>query len=107
MGDARTAVFLCNVRDDPGREQQLVDSLLSKRVDGLIITGTRLTPRPPVDVGSTGLPIVDMELERLGLIDGQVERGLIYRPCSLACRASCGGRDCSPAPDPDERLTRW
>jgi LacI family transcriptional regulator len=263
MGDARTSVFLCNVRDDPAREQQVVDQLLAKRVDGLIITGSRLNARPPVDVGCAGVPVlyafarttdpgalcllpdneqggriavehllnagrrriayltgpvdwpsvrqrragmeaalrergldpaespesngpwredwgyagalqllerrpppdaifcgsdllargaadalrergvripddvaligfdnweiiaattrpplttVDMELEQLGqeagrrllaLIDGHAESGTVLHPCSLACRASCGGRDCSPAPDPSERLTRW
>jgi LacI family transcriptional regulator len=48
------AVLLCDGRDDAIREQHYVRTLLSRRVDGIIVTGRRADPRPPV---STGLPI--------------------------------------------------
>ena len=48
------AVLLCDGRDDTIREQHYVRTLLSRRVDGIIVTGRRIDPRPPV---STELPI--------------------------------------------------
>lgn len=58
LGAARISVFLCNARDDPSREQQHIDSLLSKKVDGIIVTGRRIDPRQPIDVGAAHLPIL-------------------------------------------------
>jgi LacI family transcriptional regulator len=47
--DAGTiSVFLCDTRDDPIRERHYVETLLSRRVDGLIVTGRRSNPRPPL-----------------------------------------------------------
>jgi LacI family transcriptional regulator len=48
------AVLLCDGRDDAIREQHYLRTLLSRRVDGIIVTGRRIDPRPPI---STGLPI--------------------------------------------------
>jgi LacI family transcriptional regulator len=42
------SVFLCDTRDDPIRERHYVETLLSRRVDGLIVTGRRSDPRPPL-----------------------------------------------------------
>lgn len=36
-------VFLCNTEDDPARELEYVDLLAGKRVDGIILCGSRLT----------------------------------------------------------------
>ena len=58
LGAARISVFLCNARDDPERERSHVDSLLSKQVDGIIVTGRRIDPRPPIDVGASRVPIL-------------------------------------------------
>jgi LacI family transcriptional regulator len=58
LGAAEILVFLCNVRDDPVRERQIVASLLSKQVDGIIVMGRRTDPRPPVNVGQSGTPVV-------------------------------------------------
>ncbi len=55
---ARISVFLCDARDDPLREQQHIDSLLAKRVDGIIVTGRRTDPRPPINIGNTGTPVI-------------------------------------------------
>ncbi len=47
--DAGTiSVFLCDTRDDPIRERHYVETLLSRRVDGIIVTGRRSDPRPPL-----------------------------------------------------------
>jgi LacI family transcriptional regulator len=48
------AVMLCDGRDDPIREQHYVRTLLARRVDGIIVTGRRSDPRPPL---TTDFPI--------------------------------------------------
>ncbi|HYA43997.1 MAG TPA: LacI family DNA-binding transcriptional regulator [Acidimicrobiales bacterium] len=48
LGEGRVSVFLCDVRGDPERERRYLRTLLSRRVDGLIVTGRRVDPRPPV-----------------------------------------------------------
>jgi LacI family transcriptional regulator len=58
LGAAEILVFLCNVRDDPERERKVVASLLAKQVDGIIVMGRRIDPRPPVNVGLSGTPVV-------------------------------------------------
>ncbi|TDE07957.1 LacI family transcriptional regulator [Jiangella asiatica] len=54
FGAARTSVFLCDARGDSIREQHHVDALLSRRVDGLIVVGSRTEPRPSL---GRGLPV--------------------------------------------------
>src|SRR5262249_8536949 len=54
---ARLSVFLCRA-DDPVRERRHVDSLLAKRVDGIIVTGRRTDRRSPVDLGGAAVPVV-------------------------------------------------
>jgi LacI family transcriptional regulator len=44
------ALVLCDTRDDPLREQHYLKSLVSRRVDGIIVTGRRTEPRAPIDV---------------------------------------------------------
>ena len=48
LGAGEMSVFLCDGRDDPIREQYYLRTLLSRRVDGLIVTGRRARPRPPI-----------------------------------------------------------
>jgi LacI family transcriptional regulator len=45
FGAGKTAVFLCDARGDSIREQYHLQALLSRRVDGLIIVGSRTDPR--------------------------------------------------------------
>ncbi len=54
LGEGRVSVFLCDVRGDPEREHRYLRTLLSRRVDGIIVTGRRVDPRPPV---SKDLPV--------------------------------------------------
>ena len=42
----------------PERERQHVEQLLSKRVDGLIVTARRADSRPRINLGDTGLPVI-------------------------------------------------
>jgi len=58
MSDSRISVFMCNATDDPRREARHVESLLGKRVDGLVVTARRSDRRTPLQVGVPGLPVV-------------------------------------------------
>jgi DNA-binding LacI/PurR family transcriptional regulator len=52
------ALVLCDTRDDPLREQHYLKSLVSRRVDGIIVTGRRTDPRPPLAGVHDGVPVV-------------------------------------------------
>ena len=58
LGAAEILVFVCNVRDDPARERNVIASLIAKQVDGIIVMGRRTDPRPPISVGRSGTPVV-------------------------------------------------
>ena len=58
LDSARVAVFLCKPTDDPAHERRHVESLLAKRVDGLIVTSRRTDPRPPLDTFGTAVPVI-------------------------------------------------
>jgi len=58
-------VFMCDTRDDPDREKRYVEMLAARRVDGLIVTGRRIEPRPPV-VAGFGIPVVYAMTQPLG-----------------------------------------
>ena len=55
LGAGRISVFMCDTRDDPEREHRYLEMLAGRRVDGLIVTGRRIKPRPPIDAGP-GIP---------------------------------------------------
>jgi LacI family transcriptional regulator len=57
FGAGQISVFMCDTRDDPARERQYLNRLLGRQVDGLIVTGRRIEPRPSVGVG-LGMPVV-------------------------------------------------
>jgi LacI family transcriptional regulator len=48
LGRGQMSVLLCDGRGDPIREEHYVRTLLSRRVDGVIVTGRRTDARPPV-----------------------------------------------------------
>ncbi|MGQ7297266.1 LacI family DNA-binding transcriptional regulator [Quadrisphaera sp. KR29] len=50
LGAGDMAVLLCDTRDDALREKHQLRMLASRRVDGIIVTGRRTDPRPPVEV---------------------------------------------------------
>jgi LacI family transcriptional regulator len=56
LGAGQISVFMCDTRDDPDRERQYLEMLLSRRVDGLIVTGRRIEPRP--SIGALDIPVV-------------------------------------------------
>lgn len=54
LGRGQMSVLLCDGRGDPIREEHYVRTLLSRKVDGMIVTGRRTDERPPV---GSGLPV--------------------------------------------------
>src|SRR4029077_5341565 len=65
LGTGQVSVFMCDTRDDPDREKRYVEMLSARRVDGLIVTGRRVEPRPPVTAGP-GIPVVYVMTQPLG-----------------------------------------
>jgi LacI family transcriptional regulator len=65
LGTGQVSVFMCDTRDDPGRERRYIETLSARRVDGLIVTGRRVEPRPPVQAGP-GTPVVYAMTRPLG-----------------------------------------
>jgi LacI family transcriptional regulator len=65
LGAGQVSVFMCDTRDDPDRERHYVETLSARRVDGLIIAGRRVEPRPPV-VAGPGIPVVYAMTQPLG-----------------------------------------
>jgi LacI family transcriptional regulator len=58
LGESQVSVFLCNTFDNPVRERQHIESLLAKHVDGIIVTGRRTDPRPPIALDSKRAPVL-------------------------------------------------
>jgi len=56
LGAGEISTLLCDGRDDPLREQHYVRTLLSRRVDGIVVTGRRRDPRHPI--GVLPIPVV-------------------------------------------------
>ena len=54
LGEGKVSALLCDGRGDPIREQHYVRTLLSRKVDGIIVTGRRTDPRPPI---ASDLPV--------------------------------------------------
>lgn len=52
------AIFMCNATDDPEREQQHLDQLLGKRIDGLLVTARRMDRRPAIAVPGKSMPVI-------------------------------------------------
>jgi len=65
LGTGQVSVFMCDTRDDPERERRYIEMLSARRVDGLIVTGRRVEPRPPV-VAGPGIPVVYAMTQSLG-----------------------------------------
>ena len=57
LGIGQISVFMCDTRDDPERERRYIEMLSARRVDGLIVTGRRIEPRPALRAGP-GIPVV-------------------------------------------------
>jgi LacI family transcriptional regulator len=58
LADSRMAVFMCNATDDPKREAQHIESLVGKRVDGIVATARRSDRREKLTVPSPDMPVI-------------------------------------------------
>ncbi|MFI5907562.1 LacI family DNA-binding transcriptional regulator [Dactylosporangium sp. NPDC051541] len=58
LGAGQVSVLLADARDDPIREQYYLRTLLSRKVDGLIVTGRRTQARPPIAAADLPVPVV-------------------------------------------------
>jgi LacI family transcriptional regulator len=58
LSEHRISVIMCNATDDPEREARHVETLLGKRVDGIVVTARRADRRPPLAVETHGLPML-------------------------------------------------
>jgi LacI family transcriptional regulator len=58
LTDRRIGVFMANATDDPAREAQHVEQLLSKRVDGIVVTARRADQRAPLTVKTGNVPVI-------------------------------------------------
>jgi LacI family transcriptional regulator len=58
LTDSRIAVFMCNATDDPVREAHHVESLVGKRVDGIVATARRADRREKLEVPDRHLPVI-------------------------------------------------
>jgi LacI family transcriptional regulator len=56
LGAGQVSTLLCDSRGDSLRERHYLQELLSRRVDGLVVTGRRSDPRP--SVGRLPIPVV-------------------------------------------------
>lgn len=89
FGAGEVAVFLCDARGDAIREQYHVRALLGRRVDGLIVVGSRTDPRPslgrdlPVPVVYAYAPSQDPE--DLSIVPDSVGAGRMAVEHLLAC----------------------
>jgi DNA-binding LacI/PurR family transcriptional regulator len=57
LGAGKISVLLCDTRGDAIREHHYVQTLLARRVDGIIVTGRRTDPREPLQ-GLQDIPTV-------------------------------------------------
>ena len=58
LTDRSIAVFMCNATDDAEREALHVESLLGKRVDGIVVTARRADRRPKLQVPRSDVPVI-------------------------------------------------
>jgi len=57
FGAGRMSVFMCDTRDEPARERLYLETLVSRQVDGLLVTGRRIEPRPSIGARAD-MPVV-------------------------------------------------
>jgi DNA-binding LacI/PurR family transcriptional regulator len=57
LGAGRISVLLCDTRGDLIRERHHLQNLMDRRVDGIIVTGRRTDPRPPLSGVHDGTPV--------------------------------------------------
>lgn len=56
--DQGVSVFLCSIEDHPAIARRHVETMLEKRVDGIIAAGKRTDRQVPVELSGLGIPVV-------------------------------------------------
>lgn len=89
FGAGKVNIFLCDARDDTIREQHQLKALLSRRVDGLIIVGSRTDPRPSLGQ-DLRVPVVyvyapSTDARDLSLIPDNVAGGRVATEHLISC----------------------
>jgi LacI family transcriptional regulator len=89
LGAGQLAVFLCDARGDAVREQHYLRTLLSRRVDGIIVTGRRADTRPPLSPEPLPVPVVyaytkSAAADDLSLVPDDVQGGRLATEHLLA-----------------------
>ncbi len=67
LAAGRVSTMLCDGRGDPVRENQLLERLINRQVDGIVVTGRRRDPRP--SLGSVPVPVIYVLSESLDPTD--------------------------------------
>ncbi|MFE0630777.1 LacI family DNA-binding transcriptional regulator [Streptomyces sp. NPDC058864] len=89
FGAGELAVLLCDARGDAIRERHHVRALLDRRVDGLIVVGSRTDPRPSLGRGLP-VPVVyayapSEDPDDLSIVPDNVDAGRTAARHLLAC----------------------
>lgn len=89
FGAGRVNVFLCDARGDNIREQYQLRALLSRKVDGLIVVGSRTDPRPSLG-HDVGVPVVYVyapsdDPDDLSLVPDNVAAGRLAVEHLISC----------------------
>jgi LacI family transcriptional regulator len=58
VGAEQVAIIVCDARSDPIRERYYAEALASRQVDGIIVTGRRVDPRPPLALHGSHVPVI-------------------------------------------------
>src|SRR4051794_20292588 len=58
VGAEQVAIIVCDARSDPVRERDYAEALASRHVDGIIVTGRRVDPRPPLVLHGSHVPVI-------------------------------------------------
>ncbi len=87
-GNDRISVLLCDARGDSLRERHHIETLLARRVDGLILAGARPDPRP--SLGRLPVPVVyayapSLDPEDASVVSDNVAAGRLGAEHLLAC----------------------
>jgi LacI family transcriptional regulator len=58
LGAKQVAIIVCDGRNDHIRERYYAETLVARRVDGIIVTGRRVDKRPPLALHGAHIPVI-------------------------------------------------
>ena len=92
------SVFLADSNADPNREQQVVQSFAERRVDGIVVTSSR--------VGALYLPLLSEMGVPIVLVNNQHPGAFVHSVMIANVAGARGGRSSDRAGTPPRRLSR-